>query len=335
MTQIARRRILAGVAAGLLTASLGVAGTAGAATAATGKSIRLCTLRPLAYPADSYRASADAIDPTGRYIAGSGLRTTGGVNQPLLLIWDGGRLTTIESSIADTVVDVNSSGVVVGNGWENSIGRPWRYHAGRVEFLPVVPSDGIWVTGINGAGDIVGYGASPMTSESFPLRWPAARPGTVEVLDAPSTGQTDGITEDGTIVGTAGSFTTPTGWVRTPAGEVRELTVPGARSARVLGAGGRYAIGWVDLGGPNTVNVRWDHTSGASVGLDPRFDWLTDVNRHGVVVGSNRISRGTSSVVLPGGGTGVSVGANAISDNGIVVGFQRGTRISPVRWTGC
>ncbi|SCG56635.1 hypothetical protein GA0070609_3181 [Micromonospora echinaurantiaca] len=332
MTNVSRRGILASVAAGLMAASLGVAATPGAATAASGQSIRLCALRPLAYPADSYRASADAIDPTGRYIAGSGLRTTGGVNQPLLLVWDGGRLTTIESSIADTVVDVNSSGVVVGNGWENSIGRPWRYHAGRVEFLPVVPSYGIWVTGINGAGDIVGYGTSATTNESFPLRWPAARPGTVEVLDAPTTGQTDGITEDGTIVGTAGSFTEPTGWLRAPAGEVRELTVPGAQSARVLGASGRYAFGWVNLGGPNTVKVRWDLTSGASAGLDPRFEWLTDVNRHGVVVGGNRISRGASSVVLTGG---VSVGANAISDNGIVVGFHRGTRVSPVRWTGC
>ncbi|MDO3704374.1 hypothetical protein Q3W71_22175 [Micromonospora sp. C28SCA-DRY-2] len=335
MTQIARRRILAGVAAGLLTAALGVASTPGAATADPGRSIRLCALRPLAYPADSYRASADAIDPSGRYIAGSGLRTTGGVNQRLLLVWDGGRLTTVESAITDTVVDVNSSGVVVGNGWENSIGRPWRYQAGRVEFLPVVPSYGIWVTGINGAGDIIGYGTSATTNESFPLLWPAARPGTVEVLDAPATGQTDGITEDGTIVGTGGSFTEPTGWVRTPDGEVRELTVPGARSARVLGAGGRYAIGWVDLGGPNTVKVRWDLTSGASIGIDPRFEWLTDVNRHGVVVGGDRISRGTGSVVLPGGGTGVGIGATAISDNGIVVGFQNGTRISPVRWTGC
>lgn len=333
MTQIARRRILAGVAAGLLTASLGVAGTAGAATAAPGKSIRLCALRPLAYPVDSYRASADAIDPTGRYIAGSGLRTTGGVNQPLLLIWDGGRLTTVESPIVEFVVDVNTEGVVIGNGWEDG-SRPWRYHAGQVETLPVGEFRYVDLAAINGSGDIVGSGYDS-NDVQVALRWPASRPGTVEVLDVPADASAQDITEDGTIIGTAGSFTDPTGWVRTPAGEVRPLTVPGAQASRLDAASGRYAIGRVDLGGPNEVKVRWDLTSDAGVDLDPRFEWLTDVNRHGVVVGGNRISRGASSVILPGGGTGVAIGARAISDNGIVVGFHNGTRVSPVRWTGC
>lgn len=54
-----------------------------------------------------------------------------------------------------------------------------------------------------------------------------------------------------------------------------------------------------------------------------------------MVVGGDRVSRGASFVVLPGGGTGITIGARAIADNGTVVGFHNDTRVSPVRWTGC
>ncbi|MGS2618826.1 hypothetical protein ACVCAH_30500 [Micromonospora sp. LZ34] len=335
MTNVSRRRILAGVAAGLMAASFGIAATPGTATAATGQSIRLCAMRPLPFPADAYRATADAVDPTGRFIAGSGRRNTaGGATEPLLLVWDEGQLTTVASPLVEEIAGVNADGAVIGNGWVNGVSQPWRYRAGQLESLPTGTFSYVGVSAINGSGNIVGSGYTP-TGEQVALLWPAARPGTVEVLDAPANAAARDITDDGTIVGSAGDFGAWTGWVRTPAGEIQPLTLAGATGSQVDAASGRYVIGRVNLGEPNQVRVRWDLVKGTSVTLDPRFAVLSDVNQHGVVVGGDRISRGASSVVLPGGGTGITIGARAIADNGTVVGFHNSTRVTAVRWTGC
>lgn len=172
MTTISRRQILAGVAAGLMTASLGVAATPGAATAATGQGIRPCALRPLAFPADAYRATADAIDPTGRFIAGSGRRhTTGGATEPLLLVWDEGRLTSVASPLVKEIADVNADGAVIGNGWVNGVSQPWRYRAGQLESLPTGTFSYVGVAAINGSGNVVGFGYSPPAS-----RWRCSGP---------------------------------------------------------------------------------------------------------------------------------------------------------------
>ncbi|MER7892947.1 hypothetical protein ABTX15_24305 [Micromonospora sp. NPDC094482] len=334
MTHIARRRMLAGVAAGLLTASLGVATGSGAASA---ESVRPCSVSPLPYPADSYRASADAIAPTGRFIAGSGLRTSGPVNEPLLLIWEGFRLTTVVSPLAETVVDVNNDGVVVGYGWVNGFSQPWRYRDGRVQPLPVpAGSEGTVVTAINTAGDVVGHSNLATTGEFISVIWPAARPGTVEVLDAPAGAMAVGIIDDRTIVGTAGYLGASTGWIRHPDGRLAELTMPDSLSTTVNGAGGHWAIGLANQGGSNSTKVRWDLRTGVGTALDPRLPVVSDVNAAGVVVGGDRLTRGGGSVLLPGGGTGVGVGARAIADNGVVVGFRNNDGdVRPIRWIGC
>lgn len=328
--------MFAGAAAGLLATSLGVAASASATAAPSGAGNGACRISTLPYPADTYRADASAIDPTGRFVAGAALRIGDSGNQYLLLVWDGQRLTETESARMVDAVDVNADGVVIGNGWaDNGIGQPWRYHDGRLEQLPVVPSSGIFVSAINKAGDIVGYGSDIATGEYVALLWPAARPGTVEVLDTPDNAMPSGITANGTIVGAAGDFGSWTSWVRRPNGRIDALTAPGAQSTVVNAAAGHWAVGRVNLGGANPLKVRWDLRDGSYTTLDQRLEWLEDVNAKGVVVGGDRVVRGGTSRVLPGGGDGVGIGARSVSDRGTIVGFRNAERVIPVRWTGC
>ncbi|MEU8181737.1 hypothetical protein AB0B86_13325 [Micromonospora sp. NPDC049047] len=332
------RRTLAGIsAAGLLATVLGVAASSPATAAPRAAALGTCKISTLPYPTDTYRAGASVIDPSGRFIAGDGLRETEDGNQYLLLFWDGDRLTEVEAPSMATPADVNADGVVIGNGWGEGVnGQPWRYRNGKVEQLPVVPSTtGISVTAINKAGDIVGFGTDVVTDEYFVLRWPAARPGTVEVLDAPANARPEGITANGTIVGSAGDFGYWTSWVRRPNGRYDALTVPGAQMSYVSAAAGHWAIGHVDLPDSIWVPVRWNLRDGSYTTLDPQSPLLEDVNAKGVVVGADRVVRGATSRVLPGGSDEVGIGARSISDTGTIVGFRNGERLTPVRWTGC
>ncbi|WFF02795.1 hypothetical protein [Micromonospora sp. WMMD964] len=340
MIRSTRRRMLAGTAAtALLATSLGVAVSATASAAPGGAAPRTCTISTLPYPADTYRADAYAIDPTGRYVAGTALRVGEVDNQYLLLFWDGQQVTEVEVPGMAQPVDVNADGVVIGNGSAvgAGIGQPWIYRDGKLEQLPVLPSTGIFVTAINDAGDIVGYGSDIVPGEFVGLRWPAARPGTVEVLKAPANAQPIGITPNGTIVGHAGPFGDWTGWVRRPNGRIESLGVPGGGSTTVSAVAGRWATGLVWLGGTSATKVRWDLRNGSHTLLDQEIPSVTDINAKGVVVGGDRVGRGATSRVLPGGGEGVGVGARSISDTGTIVGFRNvyADRVTPVRWTGC
>ncbi|MDG4779083.1 hypothetical protein O7614_05415 [Micromonospora sp. WMMD961] len=329
--------MLAGTATALLATSLGVA-VSGAATAAPGgAALRTCTISTLPYPADTYRAEANAVDPTGRYVAGTALRVGEADNQYLLLFWDGQRVTEVEVPSMAEPVGINADGVVIGNGWAPGVGtgQPWIYRDGKLEQLPVLPSTGIFVTAINDAGDIVGYGSDIVPGEFVGLRWPAARPGTVEVLKAPANAQPVGITPNGTIVGYAGPFGDWTGWVRRPNGRIEALGVPGGGSTTVSAAAGHWAVGLVWLGGTSATKVRWDLRNGTYITLDQEIPFLADVNAKGVVVGGDRVGRGATSRVLPGGGDGVNIGGRSISDNGTIVGWHNADRATPVRWTGC
>ncbi|WFE50395.1 hypothetical protein [Micromonospora sp. WMMD1155] len=340
MIRRTRRRMLAGTAAtALLATSLGVAVSATASAAPGGVAVRTCTISTLPYPADTYRADAYVIDPTGRYVAGTALRVGETDNQYLLLFWDGQQVTEVEVPGMAEPVDVNADGVVIGNGsgLGTGSGQPWIYRDGKLEQLPVPPSTGTYVTAINDAGDIVGYGLDIVPGEFVALRWPAARPGTVEVLKAPANAQASGITDNGTIVGSAGPFGDWNSWVRRPNGRIDALTAPGADWSMASAAAGRWAIGAVWLGGTSSTKVRWDLRNGSYTKLDPEMPALTDVNVKGVVVGGDRVGRGATSRVLPGGGEGVGVGARSISDTGTIVGFRNvhADRVTPVRWTGC
>ncbi|MEU5941432.1 hypothetical protein ABZ807_20125 [Micromonospora sp. NPDC047548] len=285
-----------------------------------------------------FRSEANAIDPTGRFAAGTAGRSTGGGgSEVLLLLWDRQRLTTVESALISDVADVNAQGVVVGNGWVNGAAQPWRYRDGKLAPLPLPQPDArdTNVVAINATGDMVGSSSDPVTGQWVPLRWPANRPGTVEVIDAPAGTMPTGLTSNGTIVGNTGDWGDWTGWVRYPNGRTADLTAPGARAAQVHTAAGRWAIGWVDTGGQAAVRVRWNLRDGSYATFD---ESLVDVNARGVMVGGDRVVRNTSSRVLPGGSDRVNVGARAISDNGTIVGFRNDRehrQVSGVIWRNC
>ncbi|MDH6461946.1 putative membrane protein [Micromonospora sp. A200] len=337
MTRTIPNSLLAGLTAGVLTATLGAPGVA---TAATGpRSATLCTSRPLPMPADVTHGEARAIDPTGRFIAGRGLRITGDVREELLLLWDGPRVTVVPSDPSRRLAAVNRYGVVVGSAFVDGTFRPWRYRYGRLEWLPVPATvSGTWPLGINARGDIVGQGSVEETETALPLLWPADRPGTVEVVDAPADSAAQEILDNGTIVGTAGASggaTGPTAWVRWPDGRIDRLTAPGMTGTWIRAAQGDWAVGGAGPEGDQTP-MRWNLHSGSAVPVHPGLPSVQDVNARGTVLGDRAVDRGDRLVPLPGTVPGaVIIMAWAIADNGTIVGSVNGARLRPMRWNGC
>ncbi|WFE93345.1 hypothetical protein [Micromonospora sp. WMMD987] len=333
-----RHRALAGATVGLLAAVLGLPGAALAGP--RGTDTRLCAIHPLPLPTGVALGRAQAVDPTGRFVAGIGSRVVDGVWEQVLLLWRGGRVTAVDTALAEQVVGVNASGVVVGNAFITARPQPWRYQDGRPTDL-VVPGSvsGAWVTGINGRGDIVGFGAVEATENAIVLRWPADRPGAVEVVDVLPDATATAVLDDGTILGYgreslgASSYV---GWMLRPDGRLTLLTMPGRRSAYVSAARGGWAVGGAgDDGEEGFAPVRWDLRTGATTMLDPTAGSVEGVTPDGVVLGSWAVWRDGRLTPLPSADDVSSLGSEAIADNGTVVGWTNTGRLTPARWTGC
>ncbi|WCN83246.1 hypothetical protein [Micromonospora sp. LH3U1] len=342
MTRIVRSRFLAGLTAGALTASLGLPGVATAAP--KHRSAPVCALRSLPLPADM-DGRAEAVDPTGRFVVGLGYRITDDDFQPLLLlwaappirsapgVWNEPRLTVVAMGAAQEVRDINRYGVVVGNAVVDNSYRPWRYRNGHLEWLPVPTMvSGTWALGINARGDIVGQGAVEQTETTLALLWPADRPGTVEVIDAPAYASAREILDDGTIVGNAADF----GWVRHPDARIDRLTAPGAQWSGVSAAQGTWVVGHIGTGGGDSAMVRWDLRTGVATAVNPALVSMQGVNIRGTVLGDRAVDHGDRLVALGGAIPGVlDTFGWAIADNGLVVGSTNGSRLRPARWTNC
>ncbi|SIM79882.1 hypothetical protein [Micromonospora cremea] len=334
MHRLVRRALAAGAAVGLLATAAVVA--ASPATAFPRPPAPSCAIETLPQPPNMYRTEAYAIDPTGRYVAGGALRVhEESPTEAFLLLWDRGRLTTVPWPNGDGVVDVNARGVVIGNGNADGRTQPWSYRNGVFTLLPT-PSDQVYVSAINAAGDVVGYRFDDATGGFVALRWPASRPGTVEELDAPAGALALGVTRDGSIVGTASGPEYFTGWVRHPDGRYSELTVPAAQSTQVLAAEGRWAVGRVSFSDGDQFPVRWNLRTGVYTQLDRQVYGIEDVNARGVAVGGEWVVPGPTARQLPGGGDRVTISGRAIADDGTVVGFRNTAgKVTAVRWTAC
>lgn len=344
MTRFVRNKFLVGLTAGVLTATLGLPGAATAEPKR--RTVPVCALRPLPLPADMI-GRATAVDPTGRFIAGIGYRFDGDDWQALLLLWAGTpqrpgpgvwnepRLTVVALGALQQVETINRYGVSVGNAFVDNVYRPWRYRDGRLEWLPVLPTvSNTWALGINSRGDIVGQGAVEETETSLPLLWPADRPGTVEVIDAPSNASAREILDDGTIIGSAGS----SGWVRHPDATTGLLTAPGARWSGVTAAQGNWAVGRIGTGSvdEDSILVRWDLRTGVASAVHPALVSTQDVNSRGTVLGDRAVDHGDRLVALGGAIPDVQAPfAWEIADDGLVVGSVNGPRLRPARWINC
>ncbi|QDY09193.1 hypothetical protein FJK98_20200 [Micromonospora sp. HM134] len=334
-----RHRLLAGAVVGLLTAVLGLPGTAPAGPRRDG--LRLCALHPLPLPAGVAHGRATAVDPTGRYVAGIGTRITDGVWEPALLLWQGARVTVVDTALAEDVVGVNSAGVVIGNAYVTAVQRPWRYQNGGLTDLPVPGSvSGAWAAGINGRGDVVGYGAVEATESMIALRWPVDRPGTVETIDTPPDGVAVTVLDDGTVVGSArvsAGSSSYAGWVRRPDGQFVRLTVPGRSNAWVFAARGGWAAGTTgDDPDGQRQPVRWELGTGKATVVDPAVEPVQDVTAGGALLGPRAVWHADGVTPLPGAVAGFpGVQARAVTDTGTAVGWTTTDRFTPVRWTGC
>ncbi|MFI9641613.1 hypothetical protein ACIG87_16365 [Micromonospora sp. NPDC051925] len=355
MTRIVPRRLSAGLAAGLLAATLITPGVATAAPKPS--SVPACLMQPLPLPAGvSLTGSPLYVDPTGRFIVNHAVRTTDQGRESLLLRWEGPRVTVLLTNPPGALVAVNRQGVLIGDNYNSTGNRPWRYRDGRLDSLPVAPNGiSAYVTGINSRGDIVGFGG--YLEEPVPLLWPVDRPGTVEVIEPG--GIPVAILDDGTVVGAAPAgedrsshvagvrraggredVPPPVAWVRRPDGRIDRLTAPGAVKSSVWAARGNWAVGEVadTANGQYDRMVRWDLRTGVATPVKPGLLGVAGVNSGGSLIAGSVVDHLDHRVPLRSVASDPVTGtvADAIADNGTVVGRATGLQLSlPMRWSGC
>ena len=206
---------------------------------------RTCILNPvpkvLTVPAGGSTANFVFIDPTGRYVASGNVLWHDGV--PKLI--PGG-----DGATQFTAFAVNASGEAVGtSGVVAAV-----YRDGRVTKL--TGGDPVGPTGINAAGDVVGYVGLIGNFGWSAVVWRAGHPDTPQVLPrlAPD-GSTNAwaITDNGTILGDAldGRVTPDANPIQyayewLPDGTGRKLAMPpGYQFASVRSASGDWAAGFV------------------------------------------------------------------------------------------
>jgi uncharacterized membrane protein len=244
-----------------------------------------------------------ALDPAGRIVVGR--YRTG--RTWWIARWVDGRVETVPFDFPIvTPAAVNTAGVIVGTGSAgDGVDFPWMYRDGRLVRLTLPSGARVGAaSGINGRGDIVGTaGWTPPggNGRTRAVRWPADRPGEVEVLAHPAAWPVDGggeepideaisllaaysITDDGVVVGSVRREPVPgeedrrrgkrddgqLAYLWTPDGKggyPRPAGLPPITSVRISGD---WAIG--TYGHPDDrsdVDLRWNRASGEVTELRP------------------------------------------------------------------
>ncbi len=323
-----------------------------------------CALHMLPLPDGRTMALVTGGDPTGRFLLGRsypanvGQRSNMGLH---VIIWDRRKATLVAVPGDDqSLNDINSLGVAVGNSWAKSGEGAYYYRAGKVSQLP--GGTGAEVRAINDAGTAVG------SRGGKPVLWASVTSGPVN-LALPS-GATGGaafdIDEDGTVIGTVSSAgpgsQEPYVWL--PDGSGHRVDIPtnipiptvsspaaknpdksGARTASVpVATAYHIRDGWL-TGRVYATAVRWNLRTG-EVRTFPDFDTAADaINRYGWQVGidmhGGAIFVGDGgSVALPGlaasaPGSLANI-PSSISDDGKVIGGQSDDKTGVIRavaWT--
>ena len=224
------------------------------------------------------------------------------------------------------LMDVNAHGTVVGQAGNT----PVRYHEGRWERLPLPAGQrGIGST-INNAGDILGV----LNIDQL-IFWPAARPGTYELVTDPFPGYTtpDALTEDGALL-ISGIRWTDDGRraaIRETDGTWKQLArAEGAYGNYVRGAAGDQILGEQDW----DEAVLWDRRTGEQTHVWPAVD-VADLNASGQALGVSLPTAdqpatsvvwrdGVVEHVFPNDVDGWTVGGVGIDDDGTVLGGASG-----------
>ncbi|MEU4472109.1 hypothetical protein [Micromonospora sp. NPDC023888] len=248
-----------------------------------------CEASLLPQPIGGPVAVATAVDPTGRHIVGD-IGT--GNEDGRVVLWTDGRAKVLPAAARHGAA-VNAGGYVVGT---NGDGTGWVYRGGTLRTLATPPGyDAVLVYAVNGRGDIVGTARGANDSHRAVL-WSVDRPQQYRLLGRPGSAA-NGITEDGTVVGTMGDQ--PYRW--TPQGVGAELAVPdGYPHASVDSAHGNWAIGMVPGaqrgGSVQMLPVRWNLTTGAA-------SLLPYPSANGVAANGDLLVSDTAPLVVAADGT--------------------------------
>ncbi|MEU7760360.1 hypothetical protein [Micromonospora aurantiaca (nom. illeg.)] len=178
-----------------------------------------CTSEQYDTPDEAYFPSLGAVDPSGRFLAGTSSaedwRKTG--FRTYLVIWDRGKASLVELSRAfqATVTAINSAGVAVGNRWDG-VSRPdvpWVYRDGQVRNLPLPEGyRDVRPVSVDAAGEILGV-AGGNGEKAVLVRWDAAAQTPPRVVTDPF-GAFLGWAPDGTVTESV-----------TPAGETAAVRI--------------------------------------------------------------------------------------------------------------
>jgi hypothetical protein len=303
-----------------------------------------CPVRVLPLPPGADSVSADAVDPSGRYILGNEDAGSAGPGNGFAkmrpVLWTDGHpqvLPLITKTAQATAV--NASGVVVALAAVNGT-QEWdailRYTDARPTRL--IPPPGEWlfngIVKINTAGDTL-VSANSRTEpgrRAAVFLWPAGSTTGIK-LPLPAGAAGFDLTDDGTIIGDIMSDDlqkfTAYAWDRK--GNGRKLAVPAGQYSEAFAARGEWATGNLR---PSGV-ARWNLRTGALTVLDDVQGIPNAINVDGWIVAGAAVYRDDAPVKLApvGKATGYPI---AIADNGTVVGSLQeapGRSQTPLAWS--
>jgi hypothetical protein len=298
-----------------------------------------CPVRTLPMPPGLTGVSADAIDPSGRFVLGTAGAPVEGVAGMRPVLWTDGHPQVLPlAGKAARATSVNANGVVVAlaavgqtKNWDAIL----RYTGGQPVRLS--PPAGDWVflgdAKINAAGDIL-VDARPHDrpeGAGVVLFWAAGATTGVR-LPLPARASGSDLTDDGTIIGDVtsadGQRLTPYAWDR--AGNGRKLTLPAGQDAQPTVARGVWATGNMS---PSGKVARWNLRTGGFNVIDVGGP-ANAINAGGWVVAGQGVYRDDATVTLAPVGTATGIPI-AIADNGTVVGslWTANTSAAALVWT--
>ncbi|MFB6721471.1 hypothetical protein ACFCV3_14960 [Kribbella sp. NPDC056345] len=169
--------------------------------------VPVCTASVLGLPGGTPVGSQSDVtkaDDSGRFVVG---RVWSG-DDTLPVLWTDGvpRLLDDAPGVGPSVIDVNSSGVVIGSSTaKDGTSMPWVFAAGTYRLLevPDYMNGTTGLSAINNRGDIVGAGMSSFTEDLASLVWPAGgKPRVLLTPDDRFSVATD-INDAGVVVGSS------------------------------------------------------------------------------------------------------------------------------------
>ncbi|MFU8872083.1 hypothetical protein [Micromonospora sp. SL4-19] len=304
-----------------------------------------CRMTELPVPPGMKDVTADAVDPTGRYIVGN--NTVGQNFRPVM--WTDGRPQALPvKGQSVQVTAVNASGTAVGIATDDPKHEyVFRYANGAYTRLNTPP--GNWhpypTPAINAAGDVV-INVEPRGNVggegSIVLLWKAHSPTAVR-LRLPAGANAFDITDDGKIVGAMYKDGVATdAYVWDQQGNGQKLEVPAGQTGAAYAAQGDWVTGglW-----PSEATALWNLRTGEVTALGKRGPGAITAGTYGPgeAVNASGWTVASGAVLRPGGAAAELAATKPqfgrawdVSDTGLVVGqalTDRGsTNLGPRVW---